>query len=84
MGPWIESIVPEDSDFTINNLPWGVYKDDHTSGSICIAIGTYVLDVRVWALHWEGNKRHRDRFTREARDALLQASIFGRNLDQCT
>lgn len=52
---WIS--ISKDSDFTINNLPWGVfsYKNREKEGPwprCCVAIGDYVVDL--YALHLLG------------------------------
>lgn len=76
MTAWIYSIIPESSDFTIDNLPWGVFKDDSTSGSICVAIGNHVVDVHAWALSWTDELGFGEDFALNVKDALRQASIL--------
>lgn len=39
--------IASDSDFSIYNIPFGVYKDDSTNHAIAIAIGDFVLDLNV-------------------------------------
>ncbi len=40
---WVE--VPANSDFPIQNLPFGVFKTDYLSSVAGVAIGDYVLDL---------------------------------------
>jgi fumarylacetoacetase len=40
---WIE--VEANSDFPIQNLPFGVYSDSETKHHVCSAIGNYVIDL---------------------------------------
>jgi len=40
---WVE--VPKDSDFPIQNLPFGVFKTRYLSAVAGVAIGSYVLDL---------------------------------------
>jgi fumarylacetoacetase len=40
---WIE--IPKDSDFPIQNLPFGIFKTDYLSAVAGVAIGNYVLDL---------------------------------------
>lgn len=40
---WIE--VESNSDFPIQNLPFGVYSDSETKHHVCSAIGNYVIDL---------------------------------------
>lgn len=44
---WIE--VKADSDFSVQNIPFGVYKDASTPHHACTAIGEYIVDLH--ALH---------------------------------
>jgi len=37
--------VPKDSDFSIQNLPFGIFKTDYLSPVAGVAIGEYVLDL---------------------------------------
>ncbi|MCB0569027.1 MAG: fumarylacetoacetase [Phaeodactylibacter sp.] len=46
---WVE--VPSDSDFPIQNLPFGVFRTPGLSPRICTAIGHYVADLQVLAEH---------------------------------
>lgn len=43
MKTWIT--IPEQSDFTIHNIPFGIYSTPTTKPRICIAIGNQVLDL---------------------------------------
>lgn len=45
---WIHTIVPEGSDFTLNNLPWGVFKTERQPATICTRVGNHIVDVRAW------------------------------------
>ncbi|MEM1407260.1 MAG: fumarylacetoacetase [Bacteroidota bacterium] len=47
---WVE--VPEDSDFPIQNLPFGVFKTDYLGAAAGVAIGAHVLDLTY--LHENG------------------------------
>jgi len=40
---WVE--VPKDSDFPIQNLPFGIFKTDYLSPGAGVAIGNHVLDL---------------------------------------
>lgn len=42
---WVE--VPENSDFPIQNLPFGIFRHDGKSPRIGVAIGDFVLDVHA-------------------------------------
>ncbi len=41
---WIE--VKFDSDFSIQNIPFGIYTDAHTGHHACTAIGEYIMDLQ--------------------------------------
>ncbi|HXB40224.1 MAG TPA: fumarylacetoacetase [Bacteroidia bacterium] len=41
---WIE--VKPESDFPIQNIPFGVYKDSKTEHNVCIAIGDHIMDLQ--------------------------------------
>lgn len=47
---WVDT--PEDSDFPIQNLPYGVFQMGNRSPAVCTAIGDFVLDLS--ALHSAG------------------------------
>ena len=40
---WVE--VPKDSDFPIQNLPFGIFKTDYLSPVAGVAIGNHILDL---------------------------------------
>lgn len=42
---WID--VKSDSDFSIQNIPYGIYTDKQTIHNACIAIGEYVMDLHM-------------------------------------
>ena len=44
-----ETLVPVGSDFTLQNLPWGVACLPNGAHHICVALGEHVLDVHTWA-----------------------------------
>ncbi len=44
---WID--IPEDSDFSLYNIPFGVFKTDKTNPVCCTAIGGYVVDLAALA-----------------------------------
>ncbi|MCB9264383.1 MAG: fumarylacetoacetase [Lewinellaceae bacterium] len=46
---WVE--VPENSDFPIQNLPFGVFKTPGLTPRLCTAIGEYVADLQVLSEH---------------------------------
>ena len=46
---WVE--VPKDSDFPIQNLPFGVFKTPGLTPRLCTAIGEYVADLQVLSEH---------------------------------
>ena len=47
MASWIE--VKEDSDFSLQNLPYGVFSTRDTEPRVGVAIGDWVLDLKVLA-----------------------------------
>ncbi|EXJ75461.1 fumarylacetoacetase [Cladophialophora psammophila CBS 110553] len=47
MGSWIE--VKDSSDFSLQNLPYGVFSTNGTDARIGVAIGDWVLDLKVLA-----------------------------------
>lgn len=47
MASWVE--IPTDSDFSLRNLPYGVFSTPSLSPRIGTAIGPYVLDLRALA-----------------------------------
>lgn len=42
---WVE--VPEESDFPIQNLPFGIFKTNYSDARVGVRIGDYVLDMSV-------------------------------------
>ncbi|MCB9040260.1 MAG: fumarylacetoacetase [Lewinellaceae bacterium] len=46
---WVE--VPPNSDFPIQNLPFGVFKTPGLTPRLCTAIGEYVADLQVLSEH---------------------------------
>lgn len=40
---WVE--VSADSDFSIHNIPFGIYSDDNVKHHVCSAIGEYIIDL---------------------------------------
>lgn len=40
---WLE--VPENSDFSMHNIPFGVYSDEQAQHHICTRIGDYIIDL---------------------------------------
>jgi len=42
---WID--VKPDSDFSIQNIPFGIYTDKQTIHNTCVAIGEYVMDLQM-------------------------------------
>jgi fumarylacetoacetase len=53
---WID--VPEDSDFSIHNIPFGVFKTASLPPRCCTAIGGYVVDLVVLADHGYFSRIH--------------------------
>lgn len=47
IASWIE--IPDDCDFSIYNIPFGVFKTSNLSARCCTAIGNYVVDLTVLA-----------------------------------
>ncbi|KAK4551909.1 hypothetical protein LTR86_010810 [Recurvomyces mirabilis] len=47
MTSWVN--VPEDSDFSLDNLPYGIFSTSHLSPRIGVAIGDQILDLRALA-----------------------------------
>ena len=45
MKTWVS--IPNQSDFTIYNIPYGIYSTDSTKPRVCIAIGNQILDLFV-------------------------------------
>src|SRR4051812_23703303 len=43
LKPWIH--VKPDSDFSIHNIPFGVYTDKDVKYHACTAIGDYIIDL---------------------------------------
>ncbi|MBL4755486.1 MAG: fumarylacetoacetase [Flavobacteriales bacterium] len=43
LSSWID--VPEDSDFPIQNIPFGIFSHSESSKRVGIAIGSYILDL---------------------------------------
>jgi fumarylacetoacetase len=41
--------IPEDSDFSLHNLPYGVFSTAFTVPRVGVAIGHHVLDLSVLA-----------------------------------
>src|SRR6476620_3848725 len=46
---WIE--VEQNSDFPIQNLPFGIYSDKTVKNHACSAIGSYIIDLYELANH---------------------------------
>jgi len=46
---WMD--IPEDSDFSIYNIPFGVFQTQQLSARCCTAIGNQVVDLTVLAEH---------------------------------
>lgn len=44
---WIK--IPEDSDFTLNNIPFGIFKNSKASGRVGSALGDFVIDLSMLA-----------------------------------
>jgi fumarylacetoacetase len=40
---WLE--VDSDSDFSIHNIPFGIYSDSNVKHHVCSAIGNYIIDL---------------------------------------
>ena len=47
MASWVQ--VPEESDFPLRNLPFGVFSTSGAEPRIGVAIGQYVLDLKILA-----------------------------------
>lgn len=47
MSSWVT--IPEDSDFSLHNLPYGIFSTSHLSPRIGVAIGDQVLDLKTLA-----------------------------------
>lgn len=45
LSSWVN--IPTDSDFSIYNIPFGVFKKDSNDARCCTAIGDYVVDLAV-------------------------------------
>ena len=46
---WID--IPKDSDFSLHNIPFGIFSTPDKSPRCCTAIGPYVVDLAVLAEH---------------------------------
>lgn len=44
---WVESANSAESQFPLNNLPYGVFLDEDGAGSACVAIGDMIVDLGV-------------------------------------
>ena len=49
LSSWIN--IPEDSDFSMYNIPFGIFRTHDLSPRCCTAIGEYVVDLVVLATH---------------------------------
>ena len=49
LSSWIK--VEQNSDFPIQNLPFGIYSDKTTKHHLCSAIGNYAIDLYELANH---------------------------------
>ncbi|KAK3636497.1 hypothetical protein LTR56_014123 [Elasticomyces elasticus] len=47
MASWID--IPDDSDFSLQNLPYGIFSTDDTQARPGVAVGQHVLDLQVLA-----------------------------------
>ncbi|KAK3648895.1 hypothetical protein LTR56_003819 [Elasticomyces elasticus] len=47
MASWID--IPDESDFSLQNLPYGIFSTNDTQPRIGVAIGQYVVDLQVLA-----------------------------------
>ena len=45
MKTWVS--IPNQSDFTIYNIPFGIYSTTHTKPRVCVAIGNQIIDLVV-------------------------------------
>lgn len=43
MKTWVS--IPNQSDFTIHNIPFGIYSTNSTKSRVCIAIGNQIVDL---------------------------------------
>lgn len=43
---WVE--VPENSDFPIQNLPFGIFKTPYLNPAAGVAIGEHILDLTIF------------------------------------
>jgi Fumarylacetoacetase N-terminal len=44
-----QTSAPDVSGFSVANLPFGVFRDRQTDGSICVAFGGHLVDVKKWS-----------------------------------
>jgi hypothetical protein len=70
MKSWIQDMIPEGSDFTLDNLPWGVFRNESSRDSICVAIGDHVMDVKSWSMSLRESTEYD--WSLEVEDALQQ------------
>jgi fumarylacetoacetase len=68
---WIN--IPLDSDFSIYNIPFGVFRKDDISAHCCTAIGDYVVDLAVLSEHhyFQGLEVPPDIFRDKALNAFI-------------
>jgi fumarylacetoacetase len=68
---WIN--VPLHSDFSIHNIPFGVFRKDDNSAHCCTAIGDYVVDLVVLSEHhyFQGLEIPPDIFRDKALNAFI-------------
>ena len=45
ISSWVE--IPKNSDFPIQNLPFGVYKTNNTKPRVCSRVGDQVIDLFI-------------------------------------
>lgn len=77
MASWVP--VPDRSDFTLDNLPYGVFSTEGSLPRIGVAIGDYVLDLKVLAHDLVFADLKFDVATLEASDLNAYAAL-GRNV----
>ena len=69
---WVESANDSASDFSIQNLPFGIFSDDvNATRRVGVAIGDRIVDLAV--LEQAGSARHRRRFRHAAPERFHRA-----------
>lgn len=74
---WIE--IPENSDFPIQNIPFGIYSAGGGSRRACVAIGNQIADLYEMASrgYFDGLGFNTEDFNKPALNAIMKAGKMG-------